>query len=440
MAKFRPLTLCAALVLAWGAHAQSLSLTPPAPAAAKPQGSSVDYIVVFVNQEVVTNSDVLERIRMVQADAARAGNKLPPEKELREQAIQNLIDERLQISQAKEQGFRLDDAELDREIANIAENNKLTLPQLKEILAKDGVDFQRYRRNIRDEILSNRIRFKEVNARIKVTDTELEDQLEMDRRLAQRFNVAQILLLTPDSLSTEQLRAKQGLAQDLLARARRGENFDQLVTQYSEGKKTEGGALGLRPAEQLPEEFLPALAGLKSGDMATSVVRSLAGFHVIKLLEFKDPNNGVVVQRHARHILLKAEKGQAESQAAQRLSQVRGRIQKGADFAQLAKEMSADTGSAQQGGDLGWASPGMFVPEFEAALSQLKPGQISEPFSTTYGVHIVQLLETREQTLSIREQKDRLRGKLRESRYENAVREWMQELRAKAYIDRRDNS
>jgi peptidyl-prolyl cis-trans isomerase SurA len=402
--------------------------------------NTADFIVAVVNQEPITHMDVEKRVNRI-IDTAPAGSKLPSIDALQKQVLDALIDEKVQLSFAKTAGIDVPEAELDAAIDNIAVQNKITVTELKARMQVDGLDYQRYRDSLREQILLERVRAREVNARIQISDADIADFYAHGAEgLGENsYNLAHILILVPEGSSPAQVQALQAKAQDIQQRANRGENFAQLAKLYSADTSTrdQGGSVGMRPASRLPDLFTDAVKTLGVGKIAP-VVRSAAGFHVIKLIERENSSKATYTQQRARHILIRTTPQVPVKVAVSRMEGIRQQIVGGqASFAQLARQYSED-GSAMRGGDLGWTSPGQFVPEFEKALLALQPGQVSDPVVTRFGVHLIQLIERKEVELSDDQKKEAARSVLREQRFEPAYDEWAKELRAAAYVEMRD--
>jgi peptidyl-prolyl cis-trans isomerase SurA len=401
-----------------------------------------DYIVAVVNQELVTASEVQSRLVRVREEATRNRAALPPEDELRRQLLDALIDERVQLTYARESGQRVDDAELDRAVANVAVQNQVTMAQLRERLRRDGIDYARFRANVRDQLMTERVREREVQGRIRVTDAEVESYLDQ-RRVASggaaEYNIAQILVTVPDGASLGETAQRRARVEAAVARVRAGEAFEVVAREMSEDpNRAEGGTLGMRAAQRLPDVFVEAVRALKPGDLATEVLRTGAGFHVLKLIDRRDAGGFTIQQTRARHILLRPSAQLSQEAAARRLVTMRQQIERGVrTFEQLARENSED-GSAVQGGDLGWAAPGVFVPEFEEAMNGLPINGMSEPVVSRFGVHLIQVTERRQATLDAKQQREQARNALREQKYEEAYLEWVRELRARAYVEMRE--
>jgi peptidyl-prolyl cis-trans isomerase SurA len=425
-ARRRALTALAALALGLAAG--------PAPA------QTGDYIVAVVNQELVTAAEVEQRLNRVRAEAQQTRQQLPPPAVLRKQVVDVLIDERVLVTNARESGARIDESELDRAVANIAAQNQLSVPQLRERLRKEGIEYAKFRSNIKDQMMVERTREREVAGRIRVSDAEIDALIE-ERRSGganAQFNIAQIMVPVPDNATQAMVAERRGVAQAALRRVRGGEDFAAVAREVSQdSNRTAGGEIGMRPADRLPDVFVKAVRALKSGEVSPEVLRSAAGFHVLKLIERKDEAFSVQ-QVRARHILLRPSAALTSEAAARRLVQFRREILAGGkSFEQLARENSEDS-TAAQGGDLGWATAGAYVPEFEEALAALDVGGISEPVATRFGVHLVQVVDRRQVTLDAKQQREQARNILREQKFEEAYVEWLRDLRGRAYIEMRD--
>lgn len=411
----------------------------PGPAAARGLLRGTDYIVAVVGQELVTNAEVQQRLAAAQQNAARGGQAAPAPAELRRQLLDSLIDERAQLAYARESGMKVDDPELDRAVNNVAAANRVTVAQLRERLVRDGLDYDRFRANLRDQIMLERVREREVNSSIKITDAEIDAFVEARRAgvAPTEYNIAQVLVSVPESAPEADVAARRAVAETALARARSGEAFAKIVSEVSNGSKDQGGALGMRPADRLPDLFVEAVRDLRAGEVAATVVRSGAGFHVLKLVDRKD--GGVMIpQSRARHILLRPSAGLPQEQAIARLTEVKRAIATGRPtFAQAAREISED-GSAPNGGELGWASPGQFVPEFEEAMNKLAINQVSDPVVSRFGVHLIEVIERRSIPVDRKQLRDIARNVLREQRFETAYNDWAREIRARAYIEMRE--
>jgi peptidyl-prolyl cis-trans isomerase SurA len=404
---------------------------------------SGDYIVAVVNSELVTAGEVEQRIERIRAATAQRGGQRPPVSDaLRQQALDSLIEERVLLTYARDSGMRVDDTEIDRAVQTIAAQNKLTMVQLRERVAADGMDFPLFRSNLRDQILLERVREREVGQRTRVTDAEIDKYLADRNAIAGRdveLNIAQILVPVPEGSSAEILAQRQARAETALARVRGGEDFGAVAREMSEdSNRAQGGAIGLRPASRLPDLFVEQVRGLRPGEISPTLLRSGAGLHVLKLLERRDSSGVRITQTRARHILLRPSPQLSADLARQRLLDMRTQIERGSNnFESLARQFSEDA-SAAQGGDLGWVNPGAFVPEFEEAMNRLTIGGLSQPVTSRFGVHLIEVVDRRETTLDAKQVREQARNALREQKFEEAYLEWTKELRSRAYVEMRD--
>jgi len=442
-AAFAALALAAVLLSPSGAaRAQAAASAPAAPAA---PGASLtgDYIAAVVNQELVTAGEIERRLDAARANATRQGVRLPPVAELRRQVFDALIEERVIITMARESGVRADEAEIDRAVQSVAAQNRFTMDQLRERLRADGTDMTRFRATLRDQLLIEKLREREVYPRIRVSDEEIEKHLAEQRAAAAadaQINVAQILVTVPEGADEAIVAARRARALAALARVRAGEAFDRVAKEVSEdGNRERGGEIGMRPASRLPDLFTAAVKNFKVGEVSAEPLRSGAGFHVLKLVARQGGETGVsVTQTRVRHVLLRTSPQLSAEVATRRLAEYRAAIEAGQrTFEDIARQFSED-GSAASGGDLGWATPGMMVPEFEAAMNALAPGGLSAPVLSRFGVHLIQVLERRDMALDPRQVREQARNVLREQKFEATYNDWAKELRARAYIELRD--
>ena len=414
------------------------------PAAGQSQraSSAADFIVAVVNSTPITNVELQLRLLRVQQQLSRQGN-VPPRSQLLREVLERLILERAQLQLARELGVTPDDAAVEQAVDNVALQNQVSLEELKRRLSADGVDYARFRADVRDELTLVRLREREVDSRVKVSEQDI-DQFFRDRQAQagaepERIQLAQILVAVPESATADQVRALQAKAQRALDRVRAGEPFAGVAAEVSDAAdRAAGGDLGLRPVDRLPSLFVDAVRDLKDGALA-GPLRSGAGFHVLQLVKrSRDAAALTVIQTRARHILFKSGPKFNEAQATAKLLDFKRLIVAGqADFAALARDNSED-GSAKDGGDLGWTSTGMFVPEFEQVMNQLAPGQIADPLVSRFGVHLLQVMARREAPLSEREQRELARNLVREKKIEEAFILWQQEVRGRAYVEFRN--
>jgi len=401
-----------------------------------------DYIVAVVNQELVTASEVQQRLARIRDDATRNKQTLPPLSALRKQVVETLIDERVLVTNARETGSRVDDPEIDRAVLNVATQNQMTLPQLRERLRQEGIPFAKFRDNIRDQIMVERVREREVVSRIRITDAEVDELIEKRRSAAgtsAQINIAQILVTVPEGAAESVVAERRSRAEAALKRVRGGEDFATVAREVSEdSNRSQGGEIGMRPVDRLPDLFARVVQALKPGEVAPELIRSGAGFHVLKVVDRRESGAFTVDQSRARHILLRPSAELSAEAAARRLLQFKREIlARTRTFEQLARENSED-GSAAQGGDLGWTAPGSFVPEFEEAMKALPVGGISDPVTTRFGLHLIQVVDRRQTTVDIRQLREQARNMLREQKFEAAFTEWMRDLRGRAYVEYRD--
>jgi peptidyl-prolyl cis-trans isomerase SurA len=402
-----------------------------------------DYIAAVVNQDVVAASEVIQRTERLRQEARQRGEVMPETAGLRKQALEALIEDRVLVTHARENGPRIDEAELDRVVANVAAQNKLTMAQLRERLRQDGTDYKSFRENLRDQMMTERVREREVQGRIRVTDAEIDAWLDKKRAALEQsgqINLAQVLVPVPEGAGEAVVAERRARAEAALARVKAGEDFAKVAREVSEdSNRARGGEIGLRPADRLPDIFVNAVSGLKSGEVAPALLRSGAGFHVLKVVERQGGGSLTQsMQTHARHILLRPSAQLSAEVAARRLAEFKRQIETGqAKFEEIARANSED-GSAEAGGDLGWMGAGGFVPEFEEAMNALPVGGISQPVLSRFGVHLIQVLERRSVEVEMKQLRDQARAALREQKYDEAYQEWVKDLRAKAFVEVRE--
>jgi peptidyl-prolyl cis-trans isomerase SurA len=434
--------LSAALVLALTCGAVSAQQrpadTPSKPAAGRID--LVDRIVAVVNSEVITQFDLGERADRASKELSQRGIAAPPREQLERQVLERLISDRIQVQFARETGIRVDDLDLDRTIARIAESNRMSLTEFRNTLERDAIPFDKFKEEIRNEILLSRLREREVDNKILVGDTEVENfiiEQARSKESAVEFNVAHVLLRVPEQARPEQLERQRSRAEDVLKRLREGADFAQVAAASSDAPDAlQGGVIGWRDQERLPELFVEALTKLAPGQVS-DVLRSPAGFHVLKLLDRRSAEaSAQVEQAHVRHILVRTNEVVSEDDAKRKLIDLRERITNGGDFAALAR-LHSDDGSASRGGDLGWLYAGDTVPEFERAFTELKPMELSPPIKSPFGWHLIQLLERRTADASTERRRVDARKVLRERKSDEAYQEWLRQLRDRAYVEYR---
>lgn len=408
-----------------------------------PSGARVsDFILAVVNQEAVTAGEVQRRTMQWTADLRRANAETPSQEEMRGRILEVLIDERVVLTHARSTGGAVDEAEIDRAFRTVASQNQIDVGQLRERLLADGLDLNRFRAQLRDQLLVERVRDREVSSRVSISESEVDAFMADRRREAQaqaEINLAQILVAVPEGADPAELARLEARAMQALARVRAGEPFERVAREMSDDpRREEGGVLGLRPPSRLPDLFVDAARPLRAGEVAPTLLRSGAGFHVLKLVGRAEVSSPREPQTRVRHILLRSTDRQTVDQARARLEDIRNRIDRSeTTFEEAARRVSED-GSAPQGGDLGWAVPGMMVPEFEQVMDALPVGTVSEPVLSRFGVHLIQVLERREVVIDERQQRERARAALRERKFDEAYAEWVRELRGRAYIEMRE--
>ena len=402
-----------------------------------------DFIVALVNSEPITHAELTQQIKQVTEQQTQQRIALPPPAELRSAVLERMIGERAQLQLARETGIRIDTGAIDQAERNVAAQNQMDISQLHKSLQIKGTTVAAFRDQLRDQLMLTRLHEREVDSRLRITDTEVdralaERQATNTDPLAQDINLAQLLIALPEKPTQAQINLAQTQAQQLRARVVAGEKFETLVQEFSAAERKNGGQLGLRRADRYPASFVAATQALGVGAVS-ELVRSDAGFHLLKVI---DRRAGAlvetVVQTHARHILLRTTDKLNASQASARLADVRQRIMTGAtSFEAAARDVSQD-GSASQGGDLGWSVPGMFVPEFDAVLDRIKDREISQPVVSRFGVHLIQLIERRRVELSLAQQREQMRNTLKATRAEEAYATWARDVRARAFVEIRE--
>jgi peptidyl-prolyl cis-trans isomerase SurA len=412
----------------------------PAPAQQPRPVVVLDRIVAVVNNEVITRADLDLRYHAATLQLKQQGTPLPPRATLDTQILDRLITDHVQLQLAKETGLRVDDSELDRAIQRIAQENKLTLEQLRATLEKDGVPFARFREDIRKEITLGRLRQREVDNRIVVSEGEIESFINAQQGLAGRgeqYNLSHILVTIPENAGPEQIQARRSRAEQAHQQLSTGADFRQVAAAFSDAPDAlRGGAMGWRDGARLPALFLDALKPLQP-DGLSPLLRSANGFHIIRLNDRRGAGAPVIVRRtHARHILIKTNELIPQAEARRRTESLKERLDNKADFAELARLHSEDA-SGSKGGDLGWLSPGDTVPEFERAMDVLKPGETSAPVQTPFGWHLIQVLERRDEDMSRDRQRLAAQSALRARKSDESYQEWVRQLRDRAYIEYR---
>ena len=433
---FRFLLLClfSALLLTQ-AHAQT----------GRAQPLEVDRIIAVVNDEAITAYELRARLATVERQLREQKVQLPPRKVLEQQLLERMITDRVQLQFAKETGLRISDLELDAAMRRIAENNKLSLQDFRAALEKDGIAWTKFREEIREEIVLSRLREREVQSRIVVSDGEIDNYLANPDTGGDAGNIevqtAHIILRVPEQATPDQLMRIGARARAALDQIRRGEDFAKVAASYSDAPDglSAGGVMGARALDRLPPLYADAVKKLKPGEVS-DILRSPAGFHIIKLIDQKSSGGAkpaaTLKQTRARHILIKVNELVSEAEAKRKLVALKERLDNGADFAELARLHSNDL-SAAKGGDLGWLYQGDTVPEFEAAMDALKINQISQPVQSPFGFHLIQVLERRTENATDERQRLAARQVLRERKSDEAYQDWVRQIRDRAYVEYR---
>ena len=408
------------------------------PASAAPaEPVEADRIVAVIGDEVITSYDLRARLDEAVKQLKKQGTPLPPADVLERQLLERMIIDRIQLQFARETGLKVDDAQLDQAIGRIAAGNRMTPQQFRLALEKDGVNYARFREEIRDELLTVRLREREVDSKLVISDGEVDLYLANQASAGggEEVQLAHILLRAPESASPEQLQKLRLRAEQALKRAKAGENFAQLTASFSDAPDAlQGGNLGWRPLERLPQIYAETAARMKPGDVS-DLLRSSAGFHIIKLLGKRGGSAPASIQQtHARHILIKVNEVVSETEARRKMENLRERLVNGGDFAELARLYSQD-GSAAKGGDIGWVGPGDTVPEFEAAMDALKVKEFSPVVQSPFGMHLIQVLERRQRDVSAERQRAAARQALRERKLDDAYQDWLRQIRDRAYVE-----
>jgi len=402
-----------------------------------------DYIVALVNSEPITNAELELQVDQIIENRSRQNLALPPAAELRAGVLDRMINERAQLQLARENGLRVDATAIDQAEANIATQNQVDVAQLRANLERRGKSLAGFRQQLRDQILITRLQEREVDARIKVSESDVEAalaarQLAAKDPLNQEINLGHLFIALPENAGPAVIAQAQEVTRKILARLGSGESFEALVKELSSAERNNAGQLGLRRTDRYPPLFVAATQTLAVGGVS-QWVRSDAGFHLLKLLDRRvDGLSDTMVQHHGRHILLRPDASLTQDQAIARLAQARESILNGSTRFEVQAQAISQDGSAAQGGDLGWATPGMFVPEFEQVLNNLKEGEIAMPIVSRFGVHLIQLLERRTVALTPAQLRERERNLLRGKRADEIFETWSREVRGRAFVEIRD--
>jgi peptidyl-prolyl cis-trans isomerase SurA len=426
------LALAATLVVSSAAHSQTRELTTT--------GELLDRVAAVVNDGVVLQSELDEQVLAIAQRFQEQKQEMPPDNVLRQQVLERLVLQEIQMQRAGRANLKVPDETLNSALQDIAQRNNIPLSRLPEILAQQGIDYGAYREAMRKELTLTLLRQRDVIQRISVTPREVDQYLEKQKNAPEQsaeYNVSHILISVPQAATPAQLEEADARAKDVYKRASEGEDFAKLAIAYSNSQTAlEGGALGWRKGSELPTILTEVIAKLQPGKVSEPL-RTPTGYHIVRLNETRGATGqSVVEQTHARHILMKTNELQDDATVRQKLTQIRERIlEKGEDFAGLATTTSEDPGSASEGGDLGWTNPGTFVPEFEQAMSQLKDNEISQPFRSQFGWHILQVLGRRQFDNTDELKRRRAAEAIRASHADEETELWMRKLRDEAYVE-----
>lgn len=402
---------------------------------------ALDSIVAIVNDGVITQSQMNEKISEVKLQIRQNGSPIPDDKLLSRQVLEQMILERIQIQMAEQQGIRVDDLSLNKALQNIASRNKITLDNLRRQLEREGMSFENYREQIRHSLMIQQLQQRTVMSKVNVSDEEIELLLEQQQESAgsqDRYHLAHILITTPEAASPEDISKAYDKTETAIAHLKDGDSFHDVALRFSAGSQAiNGGDLGWRDAAQLPSLFLEALKTMDKGDISPPL-RSTSGFHIIKLLDKKSQQH-IVEQTHARHILMRADAITTEEKVRKTMNSIKQQLNKGANFAKLAAKYSQDPGSKNNGGDLGWASHGQFVPQFEKVMNSLVIKQISEPFRSQFGWHILQVLERRKQDETRQLMRNRAMQSIQQRKADEELQLWLRRIRDESYVEYRNS-
>ncbi|MBI3779180.1 MAG: peptidylprolyl isomerase [Gammaproteobacteria bacterium] len=413
------------------------SLVSAAPA--RPAAGDIDRILVVVNDDVITETELADRLAQTKKQLAAEKIKTPPDDILRKQLLDRMVLERLQLQLAAQTGIRVSEADVDQAIESIARRNKLGVEEFRKALERSGMDVTAHRAQTRDQLIIQQLLEREINNRVTVTESEVAHFLENPQNRADMdvtYNLSHILIGIPESASPEAIQAAKKRAEDIRRQLKAGGDFEQIAVSYSQGADAlKGGGLGWKKPGELPELFLGALKNLSPGDVS-DILRSPNGFHILKLNDKRGAAQAeAVTQIHARHILLRPSEIQSLEDARQKLLHLRERVENGEDFAALARAHSEDTASAASGGDLGWVNPGQMVPEFEKAMNALKPNELSQPVRTAFGLHLIQVLGRRTHDISQERLEGAARQQIHARKADERYEQWARQLRDEAFVE-----
>ncbi|MGB1881432.1 MAG: peptidylprolyl isomerase [Gammaproteobacteria bacterium] len=421
-------------------HWLSIVLLSSLPLISQAAVIELDRIVAVVEEDVIMETELDEQMQRVRAALRQQGTQMPPTTVLERQVIERLVLEKIQLQIAEQSEITVDEPALDRAVSDLAARNNLSLEQFREILASEGYEFSNFREQIRQEMIMSKLRRAEIDNRVRVSDNEIENYLRNEAlgNDDQEYRLAHILISIPSGADNEEIREAREKARVALERLDAGEDFTTVAVSVSDGQQAlEGGDLGWRKGDEIPTLFADAVGTMSVGE-TSGLITSPSGYHIIKLTDKRSGETIMIEQFRARHILLKPNELMTPEQALNRIRQIKLRLDGGADFALIARTNSDDRASALQGGDLGWVGKGQMVAEFEEIMTAIPVGEISPPFQTEFGFHILQVTETRQYDGTEEIRRDRARQALRRQKIDERRQSWLRELRDEAYVDFRD--
>ena len=415
--------------------ALALAFTGLSKAAVEP----LDRILVIVNEDVITTNEFFTEARRIMTQLRQQGTRLPPPEVFQRQVLERMILQRIQLQLAKQTGLEVDDSTLNETLRKVARRNNMSLIKFSQVLERDGVSFEQFREQIRDEMTLQRLQRREVENRITVSDQEVDNFLQYEAQQLgnsdKQYRLQHILVALPEAPSSDQIASASEKAKGLVDKLRNGSDFQETAVAESDAANAlEGGDLGMRTLGQMPTIFLGTVQDMAVGEISDPI-RSPAGFHIVKLAETSGSDKRMVTQTEVRHILIRPDEMTAESDALTRLSQLKTRIEGGEDFGALARAHSDDKGSAIKGGDLGWVSPGVMVPEFEQVMKDTLPGEISSPFQTPFGWHILQVVNRRDHDSTEELRRNEAREQIAKRKSDEELDLWYRRLRDEAYVE-----
>ena len=442
-----PCLRAAAIWVIWRLLLVSPALIGSVPSVAQILGerapTELNRVVAVVNDDVIVDSQLNRRLQTIRSQLHEGGTQPPPDEVLRGQVLERLVLEHVQLQLADRMGIRVDDETLNRAVAGVAKQNGLTVTDFRDLLERDGYSFADFREQVRDEIIVSRLQKRQLANRVRVTPQEIEATLAMWAKRGpeeQAYRLAHILIAVPEAASPEEIAGSRERADEALARLRTGEDFARLAAAVSSGQQAlRGGDLGWRKASQLPTLFADTVPEMEIGELR-GPIRSPSGFHIIKLTAAKGNQHHIITQTAARHIVVETDAIVSDEEAQTRLTQLKTRVENGENFADLARSHSDDAATAAKGGELGWLSPGDFPPDFEQQLDRLAPGDISEPFRTQLGWHLLQVTERRQHDDTDEVLRARARQQILQRKTEQELQTWLRQLRDEAYVELRLDS